>query len=253
MTSTLLLTWHMTRDDRYLAPIRSMAALCEKHAGDSSAGEAGSAAWCARQMTGFLSDTLAKYRFLTGDTRYDVQLRSNASGYAQYRLTGEVRPLTRALLKNAEAFRSNWEGYTSEMRWTDRVISFTRNYLNYIPEPAPPAPSPETLYCTVTGDPGNPLIFPLNAVRWLTPPRDLAALVTESSRAVFAAELFHFGLQPRALGAEFYLLQPGDYLLTLKPAGGPPSEQRITVKGPRARVAITLPPRQLCVLKVVTR
>jgi hypothetical protein len=27
MTSTLLLAWHMTRDEQYLAPIHSMAAL----------------------------------------------------------------------------------------------------------------------------------------------------------------------------------------------------------------------------------
>ena len=254
MTSTLLLAWHMTRDDSYLEPLRSMAALREKHVDKSSAGEPGSEAWCVRQMGGFLSDSLDKYRFLTGDTRYDALLRSDASGYSQYRLTGETKPLTRALLKNAEAFRSNWEGYTAEMRWTDRVISFTRNYLNYLPERAPSAPSPEILYSTATGDPGNPLVFPLNAVRWLTPPRELAALVTESGHRTFTAELFHFGPQPRNLSAELYLLQPGEYRLSVKPADraatGQPSEQRLTVKDPRTRVTITLPSRQLCVLNI---
>jgi len=249
MTSTLLLAWHITRDDSYLAPIRSMAALRAKYAGQSAAGEPGGEAWCARQMGGFLSDTLSKYRFLTGDTRYDELLRADASGYTQYRLTGDLKPLERALLKNALAFRSNWEAYTSEMRWTDRVISFTRNYLSYFPD-APPPPSPDILYATTTGDPGNPLVFPLNAVRWLTPPRELAALVTESSRGAFAAKLFHFGEKARELEAEFYLLQPGDYTLSLQPVSGPSSNQRITVKGPRARARFTLPPRSLCALQI---
>jgi hypothetical protein len=254
MTSTLLLAWQMTRDESYLEPIRTMAALRERHSDKSSSNAPGSEAWCARQMGGFLADSLAKYRFLTGDTRYDALLRADASGYSQYRLTGETKPLTRALAKNAEAFRSNWEGYTAEMRWTDRVISFTQNYLNYLPERAPAEPSPGILYSTATGDPGNSLILPLNAVRWLTPPRELAALVTESGPRAFTAELFHFGAQPRSLRAELYLLQPGEYRLTVKAADpavtGQTSEQRLTVKAPRTRVTITLPSQQLCVMKI---
>ncbi|MFB3905066.1 MAG: hypothetical protein ACE15E_16570 [Acidobacteriota bacterium] len=46
------------------------------------------------------------------------------------------------------------------------------------------------LYSRATGDPGSPLVFPLNAVRWLTPPRQIAALVTHSSHDRFSAELF---------------------------------------------------------------
>ena len=208
-------------------------------------------------MSGFLTDALAKYRLLTGDTQYDALLRANASGYVRYRLTGDPAPLESALRRNAEAFRSNWEAYTSEMRWTDRVISFTRNFLNYLPEPAPPAPSPEILYSSATGDPGNPLVFPLNAVRWRTPPRDLAALVTESSRTSFAAELFHFGAQPRDLDAELFLLSPGEYELTLTGRRGtatPPLQRRVfRVEGPRVRVSLQLPARRLCEVKVTAR
>jgi hypothetical protein len=112
----------------------------------SPEGEPGSESWCARRMSGFLPDALAKYRLLTSDTQYDPLLRADASGYVRYRLTGEAAPLEAALRRNAEAFRSNWEAYTAEMRWTDRVMSFTRNFLVHLPEPAPPAPSPEILY-----------------------------------------------------------------------------------------------------------
>jgi hypothetical protein len=97
----------------------------------------------------------------------------------------------------------------------------------------------------------------LNAVRWRTPPRDLAALVTESSRTSFAAELFHFGAQPRDLDAELFLLSPGEYELTLTAAGAADSppllRQVFRVESPRVRVLLQLPARRLCVVKVVGR
>lgn len=250
MTSTLLLAYHMTGDDKYLEPIRSMVQLRLRHAGKSKA-EPGTEAWCAQAMGGFLPDTLAKYRILTGDRQYDRLLQSDASGYVKYRLSGDAKSLESTLRRNAEAFRTNWEGYTSEMRWTDRVISFTRNYLSYLPEP-PPAPSPEILYSTATGDPGNPLVFPLNAVRWRTEPREIAALVTDSGPKQLTAELFHFGDKPRAMGAELYLLSPGRYRLSLveKDTGKTLSEQPISVESQRTAVRFELPPRKLCLLRI---
>jgi hypothetical protein len=253
MASTLLLAHHMTHDETYLAPLRAMAAMRLKHM-KSPAGEAGSEAWCARSMRGFLSEVLAKHRLLTGDTQYDALLREDASGYVRFRLTGDLRPLEDALRKNAEAFRSNWEGYTGEMRWTDRVISFTRNYLDHLDRPAPPSPTPEVLYGSASGDPGTPLVFPLNAVRWRTPPRDIAALVTESGRTSFAADLFHFGPKPRDLSAEFFLLAPGEYDLTVTGNDAQTIHRSVVrINGPRASVPFSLPSRSLCRLALTAR
>ena len=200
----------------------------------------------------FRSDALAKYRFLTGDERYDDLLSTDASGYARFRLTGDTKPLVNSLRRNAEAFRTNWEAYTDEMRWTDRVISFTSNYLRYLPEPAPPSPSPEILYSTATGDPGNPLVFPLNAVRWLTEPRQIAALVTDSGPRRFEAELFHFGDKPRPMAAELYLLQKGRYTVSVieKQSGRKLSEQPLEITGPRAAVRFELPPKRPFLLRI---
>ncbi|MBM3851738.1 MAG: hypothetical protein FJ399_01130 [Verrucomicrobia bacterium] len=253
MTSTLLLAWHMTRDEQYLAPIHSMAALALAHRQASAPAAPGSAAWSARQMDSFLADTLAKYRFLSGDTRYDELLSAQAPGYVRFRLAGDTRALVHSLRQNTEAFRSNWEAYTSEMRWTDRVMSFTGNYLRHLPEPAPPPPTPQILYACATGDPGTPLVFPLNAVRWRTPPREIAALVTDSGPTSFTAELFHFGTAPRKLAAEFLMLRPGEYDLSVTPAvpsatSAHPTKFRVT--GPRAEVALELPPRRLAVVQV---
>jgi len=254
MTSTLLLAWHMTRNEHYLAPIHSMAGIALEQRQKTGDTEPGSLAWSARQAEGFLADTLAKYRFLTGDTRYDALLSDSAPGYVRYRLNGDAGALVRSLRENAEAFRSNREGYTSEMRWTDRVLNFTSNYLRFLPEPAPPRPAPQTLYSSATGDPGNPLIFPLNAVRWRTPPRDIAALVTASGATTFAAELFHFGSTPRPLTAELMLLRPGEYELTVGPASGLPDVPAVRttfrVSSPRTEVSLELPSRRLTQVSV---
>jgi hypothetical protein len=255
MTSTLLLAYHMTRDEQYLHPIHSMAAIRLKHMGSRDAAPEGSEAWCAQNMGSFLPDTLAKLRVLTGDERYDALLRSDASGYVRYRLTEDIAPLTTALRRGVEAFRSNRQIYTDEMRWTDRVMSFTKNYLQYLPEPAPAAPSPDIFYATATGDPGNPLIFPLNAVRWLTEANQIAALVTDSSRTTLRAELYHFGQSPRVMGAVFYLLEPGRYRASVieKNSSKKLAEHDIAVTGPQTQVRFVLPPRTHCELLVEKR
>jgi hypothetical protein len=93
----------------------------------------------------------------------------------------------------------------------------------------------------------------LAAVRWLTPPRQIAALVTATGTDEFAAELFHFGQQKRSMAAEIYLLAPGRYTLELCAADGgtpirPPSP--LAIRGPRTRIAFELPPGTLCALRI---
>ncbi len=91
-------------------------------------------------------------------------------------------------------------------------------------------------------------------MRWLTPPRDIAAIVTDSGPGRLAATLFHFGPEERPMGAELYLLSPGSYTFTLSPRGGQGGRriegEPLTVSGRRTRIAFTLPPRRLCTLSV---
>ncbi|WP_437201387.1 hypothetical protein [Planctomicrobium sp. SH664] len=255
MTSTMLLAWHITGDDQYFRPLRAMVEFVREHRNASENPEPGSHPWVARHMQSILSETLSKYRFLTNDPQYDDILRAGATAYTKFRLDGNVQQLEKGLLRNAEAFRSNWEGYTSEMRWTDRVLLFSRHYLQYLPEAAPPSPDVELLYASATGDPGQPTFFPLNAVRWRTPPTDIAALVTRTTRTDFEADLYHFGEAPRAFEAEFLLLQPGKYQLTVSSAEGQPEsspqfKQTFTVSGPRVVVPLEIPSRRLSRIKV---
>ena len=183
-------------------------------------------------------------------------------------MDGDFRSVVSALRNNAEALRFNFEGYTSEVRYTDRVLRFPAIFTGSetLSEPAATfhTPNPSLLYSTVTGDPGSAGYFPLNAVRWLTEARNIAALVTESGTEQFTAELFHFGREKRPMSAEFYLLKPGEYILTLTIKNGavlgtpygeqkPLTTNKFVVKGHRTQVFFELPPRRLCILNIRRR
>jgi len=109
-------------------------------------------------------------------------------------------------------------------------------------------PDPNLLYRTATGDPGGAEYSPLNAVRWLTPPRHIAALVTRTSRTGFAAELYHFGTARRKMAATLYLLKPGPYRMQFRTAGKTITSRPLTATGPQTRVEFGLPPRRPCTL-----
>jgi len=259
MTHTLLLTHHMTGQEKYLEPIRSMAKIRLKYLNEPPQNEpaAGTEAWCAARL-GSLSSVITKYRFFTGNTEFDELLAREMSPYMRFRLHGDFGPLLSALKENAEALRINFEGYTSEVRYTDRVLRFpslfTGNGILGKPVAKIHRPDPSLLYSMVTGDPGNALYFPLNAVRWLTPPRDTAVLVTKSTADEFSAELFSFGKEKRSMSAEFYLLEPSRYKLTVTSNDStkqePVESYEFSVEGRRTRVDFKLPPRKICSLHI---
>ena len=255
MMNTMLLTYHMTGQDKYLEPIRSMARARLRYLQDppSQSPPPGSEAWCAHRMK-FVASIVAKYRFLTGRDEFDELLRRDMPPYTGFRLTANRRPLINALKNNALALRLNGPGYTSEVRYTDRVLRFPQLFGGGLMTDrhvqAIRSPNPSVLYASTTGDPGDALYFPLNAVRWLTPPRDIAVLVTDATKTSFAAELFHFGPAPRPVTAELYLLQKGQYTLTLKTEDDVLLTRPLTVTTPRPRITVTLPPQTLCTLRL---
>lgn len=250
MTHMLLLAWHVTGEARYLEPIKSMARLRESwlSAPPTATPEPGSAPWCAEKM-GDQSSVLAKYRMLSGDTEFDNQIRTGAP-YAGFRFRGEEAPLIAALEKTARALGTNFTGYTSEVRYTDRVLRlpmiFGENGIQPQALPGFDEPDPMLLYASVTGDPGTASYFPLNAVRWLTTSRNIAALVTESSPETFSARLYHFGAFPREMGAELYLLRPGRYEVKI----GADDLRVIETAGPATRIEFELPPRVETAIRV---
>ena len=255
---TLLLTHHMTGNETYLEPIRSQARIRLNYLKNPSrtSPPPGSEAWCASRL-GDISDVLTKYKFLSGSTEFDELLYREMSPYMRFRLQGEMKSLVSSLQLNARGLRMNFPGFTSEVRYTDRVLRFPSLFgggITQNPVPGVRAPSTSLLYATATGDPGNAGYFPLNAVRWLTPPRNLAALVTKSGKKNFAAQLFHFGTKPRPMTAELYLLEPGTHEMTLSVMNNDKSKtamkKSIKVTGPRTQITFTLLPQETCELKV---
>ena len=58
-----------------------------------------------------------------------VILEKDASPYVLFRLTQDREPMIEALRDNAEATRLNFESFTSEPRYTDRIMKFYRFFL----------------------------------------------------------------------------------------------------------------------------
>jgi len=256
MCDSLLLTYHMTGKEKYLEPLRSMAAIRLKWRNNppQHPPEPGSEAWCAQKM-GYLSETLAKYRVLTGSREFDELLAREGRRSLLAGSPGQRSVLEAALDESAAALRVNFEGYTSEVRYTDRVLRFPALFGSDMmfrdPIPTIKTPDPSLIYQSATGDPGNCGYFPLARVRWLTPPRQIAALVTAADPRHMSAELYHFGDGARAMKAELYLLAAGRYRLVFEPQGEPrPVPQQFVVSGPRTRITFELPPRRLCVLRI---
>lgn len=247
LTTTLLQAHLLTREPLFLEPLEKMAALRRAHlAAGNRDGHPGSSAWAAHRLANVINDALAKYRQLTGDSRFDDLLRTDATGYVQFLLTRSTGALREQLAATAHTLSHNWPMFTEEVRYTDRVLSFARSW------PRPTASSEPTLgrvdtdllYSTVTGDPGSIEAFPLNAVRWHTLPRDFAVLVTENRRDRFAAELYHFGPSPRDLAVTFHTLEPGTYPWKLTHADGRLiADGQFTVSESNRRLAVTLPSR----------
>ncbi|MBC8876485.1 MAG: hypothetical protein H8E44_44215 [Planctomycetes bacterium] len=261
MTDALLLTYHMTGDERYLEPLRSMAAARLEWWNSSTreSPRVGSRLWCGRKL-GFLASTLAKHKLLTGSDEFDDLLARDYHTQTVGADASQRARLAESLRRTAEALAINFPGRTSEVRWTDRVFALARLFGDdmLFPKAIPACnkrPDVSLLYATATGDRGDFLVFPLNAVRWLTEPRDIAALVTDRGNNRLSAELFHFGKSCRTMGAELYLLASGRYTFTLVDRAGETmtSSTPFTVDGPRARIDFELPPQRLCVLRIVAQ
>ncbi|MCB1208047.1 MAG: hypothetical protein KDK97_01910 [Verrucomicrobiales bacterium] len=265
MTDALMLAHVMTGKEHYLAPLRSMAAIRLKHLQNPS-GEfkPGTEAWCADQLaprqnansnTGGLVKTLARFKALTGTSEFDELIALEGAEFVIRTDEAGKREMEAALRESLAALRVNFPGFTSEVRSTDRVMRFvqflSQDYA-FDAYKGVTQPKHELLYRMVTGDKNAPR-FPQIAVRWLTPPKGIAALVTEASTTKFAAELFHFGGAPREMRAELRQLKPGDYTASLIVGGKPVSLSESTVKiekGRFTKFAFTLPAGKLATLRL---
>lgn len=266
MTDALMVAYVMTGKDSYLAPLRSMAAIRLKalKSPPASPPEAGTEAWCGEQLaprpnansnTGGLVKSLARMKALTGTTEFDELIALEGSEFV-IRTDAEGRKeLEKSLRESLGALRVNFAGFTSEVRSTDRVMRFVQFLVQdyaFDEYKGVMQPKHELLYRMVTGDKNAPR-FPQMAVRWLTPPKDMAVLVTTASTRELRAEVFPFGQGLRELSAELRQLQPGSYTVSLTADGRAVDlkQSAITVEKERfPRLPLSLPEGKLCVLEV---
>lgn len=265
ITDALMLAHVMTGKDHYLAPLRSMAAIRLKHLKNPAEQlKIGGEAWCADQLaprknansnTGGLVKTLARFKALTGTAEFDELLALEGAEFVIRTDEEGKRGLEAALRESLAALRVNFPGFTSEVRSTDRCMRFVQFLAEdyaFDDYKGVTQPKHELLYRMVTGDKNAPR-FPQMAVRWLTPPKDIAVLVTEASTSTFAAELFHFGQEPREMTAELRQFKPGNYHATLLVDGKPvkrPSQTVKVEKGRFSRFSFTLPAGKLATLRL---
>jgi hypothetical protein len=199
---------------------------------------------------------VTKYRLLTGDGRFDALIEQDSNPYIQFRLFGDREKLTEALYATVRALRVDLARYTSEVRYTDRVLRFpqlfTQPAMFPIPVEGRTVPDPALLYSSLTGEPGSGLYFPTGAVRWRTTPRDLAALVSQADNKSFVADLFHFGSEKRSMEAELLMLEEGSYFAKLIAieTGQILFEMYAESSDKPLSIPLLLPPGMLCRLEV---
>lgn len=248
MARALVLAWHMTGDAGYLAPIESMAALRREFLATSpESPQEGSAMWAAQSL-GRVSEALARYRAVSGDGAYDDLILADSDGYVRYRLTGDESALLAGLETTVASLRINRESYTSETRYTDRVLKFARNYANHYAPSRLPSPDTQLLYEMVTGDFGDPLYFPLPALRWETSPRDFAAFVRNATVTRVEAETYLFDGAGREVGVALPNLAPGPYAWDLSCDDLSDEHGEIEVLAGGGHLLLDLPGRTRCTL-----
>lgn len=264
MTDALVVAYLQSGNEKFLTPIRSMAAIRLKHLKQPATSEPapGSEAWCAAQLgprrnansnTGGLVKTLARLKALTGTTEFDELLALEGGEFVLRNTAEGHQELLSALRESADALRVNFPGFTSEVRSTDRVMRFAQflsqdyDFDNY---KGVTVPKHELLYRMVTGDTNAPR-FPQMAVRWHTPAKDIAVLVTRAGVHGLTADLHHFGESPRVMEAELMLLKPGVYRVSLESGSAVTKLPDLEVKrGVTPRLPLTLAPKASTRLRI---
>lgn len=261
LTDALLTAYVVTGNDKYLTPIRTLADVRLRYLKHPPAEQpsAGSEAWCAAALApvperpGSLVRILVELKKRTGTQEFDELIAlDGADGLpsgADHR-----RAIEANLAQSAALLRDNFASFTSEVRYTDRVLAFRRFLLLSDRSDGMTGvaqPSYDLLYRMAGGDDVAGRI-PRPAVRWLTPPTDLAAWVTTADPTHFEAQLYHFGNQPRTIGAELRRLRTGRYRVELIQDGRPIelASHILDAKDDRSRISFELPPQKVCTLRV---
>jgi len=199
MFEHLVGVWQITGNEKYLEPMHSaMNHILALPAGRSSKDpDPGSLEWAARRLAPNLSHALARWRALTGDTRYDSYLAEHGVPYARWLATRDKTHLVAGCRQTIEATKHNFEMLTSEVLFTDRVS----------------LPGTDHLFSMYTGGAGIAAQFPSYAVTWSGVTKNFAALVLNADGRRVKVLAHNFEPHPQNARMRLWRLQPGTYRL----------------------------------------
>lgn len=244
---TFLAAYALSGDRKFLRPVQRMMDLSTygpyKHTGAQPPDPKGFldmiVGHSACQVT-------ALYRFLTGERVYDEYTRRFGTGPQVYQINQDLDAYISRIEKAAKSLRHNLWYYTTEVESTDRL------HLPAVPE----VWGAYTGAVTTTVD----AEWPTMGVTWETPDANFAALVTENVPTRLRVKLYSFWDKPVEIGAKFWQLLPGEYLIVQgKEEPGEQSfqkryawsePQRVTITHQGQRVPLRLPPRTEWVVDV---
>ncbi|MAA79078.1 MAG: hypothetical protein CL916_07430 [Deltaproteobacteria bacterium] len=241
LTEAMVLAYHKTGEERYINWLDSMAqhrrAWIEEGRPN---GEEGDLNWARSQIRKALHNGLRKHWMLTQSDEYNDLILSEGDRYDRYRLTGEDEGWIELLENTAKALSWNQAAYTTEVRFTDRVVKFHSAYWNKFTEAPLPTIDSELLYNMITGDLGSPGYIPLPHFRWDFHPRIVRVHVTTNQ----SAELYAVSDSDVTGSVRVLQQETGHFTLTC-------SEQIIQEGNFSDGVlALTLPSQDLCTLQL---
>ena len=242
----LALTYIQTDDPKYLDSIRRLASL-RREAIEAGAEviEEGSALWAGQEARSSLRAVMGKLRLQLGTTEFDDLLSAEGEALDQYRVSGDIGVVENTLESSLATLRLHEPMFTSEVRFTDRVFSFHRKFLNAHFGTNYPSVDFDLLYNMVSGDSGDPLMMSMAAVRWLHPSDDWGIWVDVNEARRFETAVYNFSDTVRDLSGNLLRLDLGDYQSSLSCEGMEPVLSQHQLDSERV-ANVQIPPQSLC-------
>ncbi len=195
--------YRLTGDVRYLEPMQQY--LMRTSFGplfkDDVRRNVGSREWVIYGQQGDThTDTVASFRWVTGDRTVDEYLLRFPSPYQRYMVTNDLDDLVKAIEGAARSMRVNFRLMTEELLQTDRAgLPCSRESLG-----------------AYTGAVHNwrDGLMPAMAVTWEVPDPHFAALVVASTDRRLRVWVYSFHDEPIRVGMRIWRLTPGRYAAT---------------------------------------
>jgi hypothetical protein len=144
------------------------------------------------------TDTMAMFRWLSGDRTMEEYLLRFATPYQRYMVTNDLDAFMKAVERAAKSMRTNFRLMTEELLQTDRAgLPCTRETLGAYTG---------ALHTWRDG------LLPTMAVTWEVPDPNFAALVVASTPDRLRVWVYSFHDEPIRMGMRIWRLTPGTYV-----------------------------------------